>query len=231
MGDLKLMQQMASSEISMQRIRLASLMNQPLPPQSIPDTNFQIAPVTSIIDTSTLAISRSDIRAVEQQKQNNVLQQEFESSKLNLEFGVKYDHMFGFGGLPQQFNLMAMVRIPLVPWSSRMSKANIQSLKYKNEALDQQRQMMLNEIAGMALEISQQIDARTSQLEFYRTSILPALKNNYQSMLMAYEQNTEELFMLYDAWEALNMAQLKFIDEQDALYQLSIQQQRILETR
>jgi outer membrane protein TolC len=65
LGDLKLMQEMASSEINMQRIRLTSLMNQPLSVESIPDTNFQIALIPSAIDTSMLATSRSDIRAID----------------------------------------------------------------------------------------------------------------------------------------------------------------------
>jgi hypothetical protein len=29
-------------------------------------------------------------------------------------------------------------------------------------------------------------------------------------MQLGYEQNTEELFMLYDAWEKLNMTQLEY---------------------
>jgi hypothetical protein len=178
-----------------------------------------------------LASARSDIKAIDQQKQNNILQQQVESSKLKTEFGLKYDHMFGFGGLPQQFNLMAMIRIPMASWSSKMNKANIASLKYKNESLEQQRKMMLTELTGMAIELQQQIHAKKRQLELYQTSVIPALRNNYQSMLLAYEQNTEELFMLYDAWESLNMMQLKFLEEQGALYQLVIQQQRILENR
>jgi outer membrane protein TolC len=231
LGDLKLMQEMAANDVQVQRIRLSTLMNLPLSQHSLPDTNFQFQSINTAIDSSGLARARSDIRAIEQQKQTNILQQQVESSKLKPEFGLKYDHMFGFGGLPRQFNLMAMVRIPMASWSSKMNRANIESLKYRNEALDQQRKMMVNELTSMALEMQQEINARTRQLELYQTSIIPALRNNYQSMLMAYEQNTEELFMLYDAWESLNMMQLKFIDEQGALYQLNIQQQRILENR
>jgi hypothetical protein len=31
-------------------------------------------------------------------------------------------------------------------------------------------------------------------------------------MQLAYEQNTGELFMLYDAWEVLNMKQMEYLD-------------------
>ena len=39
--------------------------------------------------------------------------------------------MFGFGGLPMQYTLMATVRLPMAAWSSRGTKANIESLKWK----------------------------------------------------------------------------------------------------
>jgi len=231
LGELELMKEMTMSEIDVQRIRLSALMNATVDSTAVPDTTLKISVVDRAIDSAMLASSRSDIRAIERQQQTNLLQQQFESSKLKPEFGLKYDHMFGFGGLPQQFNLMAMVKIPMASWSSRMNKATAESLRFKNESLQQQRQMLIIESTGMALEMQQEIRAKSKQLEIYRKSIIPSLKNNYQSMLLAYEQNTEELYMLYDAWEALNMAQLKYLDELNALYQANIQQQRILENR
>ena len=50
-------------------------------------------------------------------------------------------------------------------------------------------------------------------------------------MQLAYEQNTEELFVLYDAWEKLNNAQQENLD---LLQQLLINQaelDRILELK
>jgi hypothetical protein len=64
-----------------------------------------------------------------------------EKSKLLPEFGVKYDHMFAFGNRPQQFSLMGMV-IPM-PWSTKMNKATINSIKIKNESLEWQKQMRM----------------------------------------------------------------------------------------
>jgi hypothetical protein len=32
-------------------------------------------------------------------------------------------------------------------------------------------------------------------------------------MQLGYEQNTEELFELFDAWEALNMTQMEWLDQ------------------
>jgi len=46
------------------------------------------------------------------------------------------------------------------------------------------------------------------------------LQKNYQTTLLAYEQNTEELFVVLDAWQALNMAQLEYLNQQQELLQL-----------
>lgn len=229
-GNLSLMRQMAESEMAVQRIRLSALMNAAIDSTLVPDTTYQLTLPSLPVDSSTITAARSDIRAIDRQKVVNELQQQLEKARLRPEFGLKYDHMFGFGGLPQQFNLMAMVRIPMASWSSRMNKAAIQSLKFRNEALDQQKQMMILESSGMAMEMLQQIKSMQTQIGLYRDNIIPALRNNYQTMLLAYEQNTEELFMLYDAWESLNMTQMELINQQGALNLMIIQFKKTLQT-
>jgi hypothetical protein len=86
-----------------------------------------------------------------------------------------------------------------------MNKANIESLKLKEEALQAQKEMMVNEYSGMAYGMRNELDLNKNQLKLYEDTIIPTLKNNYKSMQLGYEQNTEELFMLYDAWEQLNI--------------------------
>jgi hypothetical protein len=43
---------------------------------------------------------------------------------------------------------MGMITIPM-PWSTKMNKANITSIQLKNESLEWQKQMILNEATGM----------------------------------------------------------------------------------
>ena len=50
-------------------------------------------------------------------------------------------------------------------------------------------------------------------MKLYEEQIVPALRRNFQTMLLGYEQNTEELFPLFDAWEALNMTQMDYLDQ------------------
>jgi hypothetical protein len=37
-------------------------------------------------------------------------------------------------------------------------------------------------------------------------SIIPALKRNYDTAVLSWQNNTGDLFVVLDAWEALNMA-------------------------
>jgi outer membrane protein TolC len=139
--------------------------------------------------------------------------------------------MVGFGGLPMQFSLMGMMKLPLTKWSSRMSKANIESLKWKADALQAQKQMMLNEYSGMAYGMRNELALKKNQLKLYENNIIPALRNNYKTMQLGYEQNTEELFMLYDAWETLYMAQLEYMELLNQALKTQVAIERLIEKK
>ena len=68
-------------------------------------------------------------------------------------------------------------------------------------------------------------------IRLYDNNIIPALKNNYKTMLLAYEQNTEELFMLYDAWETLNMTQNQYWDQLQQLLFVQVELERIMQIK
>jgi outer membrane protein TolC len=65
----------------------------------------------------------------------------------------------------------------------------------------------------------------------YEDNIIPALKRNFQTMQIAYQNNTEELFELYDAWETLNMTQLRYLDQLSELLTTGAELERILEIK
>ena len=125
---------------------------------------------------------------------------------------------------------MGMVKIPM-NWSTKMYKANIESYKWKAQSLEQQKLMIVNEYTGMAAGMQSQIALKKKQLKLYEENIIPALQRNYQSTQLAYEQNTEELFMLYDAWETLNMTQLEYLDQLRQLLVLQVSLEKVLERR
>jgi len=130
-----------------------------------------------------------------------------------------------------QYTLLGTVKIPLAKWSSRASKANVESLKWKVESLNQQKQMIINEETGMAYGIQNDIELKKKQIKLFDENIIPALRKNYQTLQLAYEQNTEELFALFDAWETLNMTQLEYLQQLQDLLTMQIELEKILEVK
>lgn len=230
LGNIQSMRIMLENDMTQKRILLNTLMNRNKMLTFDIDTAYTIKDYSNYEFDSTVFInSRSDIKAVEKDIQLTFLQQDVERAKLKPMFGLRFDHMFGFGGLPMQYSAMGMVRLPMAKWSSRASKANVESLKWKAESLNQQKQTMVNEATGMAYGMKNEILARQKQIKLFEDNIIPALRRNFQTMQLGYEQNTEELFTLYDAWEALNMTQLQYLDQLQQLLLMQVELERILE--
>ncbi|MXS72508.1 TolC family protein [Flavobacteriaceae bacterium W22] len=232
LGSTTNMQLMYENDLRVNRIRLNALMGRD------PLALLEIEPEYNLNDYSLMTFgqdlfyqNRSDLRGIDREINIAKLKQDLEKQNLKPEFGVKFENMFGFGGQPMQFSLMLMAKLPFVSWASGMNKANIESLKLKEEALQAQKEMMVNEYSGMAYGMRNELDLNKNQLKLYEDTIIPALKNNYKSMQLGYEQNTEELFMLYDAWEQLNMAQLEYFEILTKALQTQTEIDRLIERR
>ncbi len=220
------------NEIVQKRVLLNTLMNRDKSIIFDIDTTYIFKNYAALpADSASLVEVRSDIRAVQKDILLTGLQQSSEKFKLKPEFGVRYDHMFGFGGFPMQYTLMGMVRLPMAKWSSRASKATVESLKWKAESLKQQKEAMVNEATGMSYGMQSEIISKKKQVRLFEENIIPALRKNFQTMQLAYEQNTEELFTLYDAWETLNMTQLEYLDQLQQLLLMQVELERILEIK
>ena len=126
---------------------------------------------------------------------------------------------------------MGMIKIPMARWSAKMSRANIESLEWKAKSYQSQKEMMVNEYSGMAYGMRNEFDLKKKQLKLYADEIIPALRNNYKTMQLGYEQNTEELFMLYDAWETLNMKQLEYTELLNEALKIQVTLERIIEKK
>jgi outer membrane protein TolC len=232
LGNVENMLVMLENESQQRRIILNTLMNQNITIDFTIDTMIQVKDYNNYVFDSTLfANNRSDLRAIDREVLTNQLRIKSERQNLKPQFGIRFEHMFAFGAQPQQFSLMGMVRLPIVPWASRMTKANIESYKWRTEALNSQRQMIINEARGMGNGMRTEIEAKKKQIRLYENNIIPALRNNYKTMLLAYEQNTEELFMLFDAWETLNMTQVEYLEQLQQLLSLQAELEKILQIR
>ncbi len=232
LGNVKNMQLMFENDIREKRIGLNTLMGRNAAIDFDIDSAYQFTDFSSLVfDSSLFYTNRSDLKAVDREISLAYLKQESERQSLKPQFGIRYEHMFGFGGLPMQYTLMGMMKLPLAKWSSKMNKANIESLKWKANSLQSQKEMMVNEYSGMAYSMRNELELKKRQLKLYDENIIPALKNNYKTMQLGYEQNTEELFMLYDAWETLNMTQLEYLELLNGALKLQVAIERLIEKR
>lgn len=112
-----------------------------------------------------------------------------------------------------------------------MNKAKAESLVWQNEALRNQQQMIVNEASGMASSSYTELELKKKQMLLYEEQIIPALRRNFQTMQLGYEQNTEELFQLFDAWEALNMTQMDYFDQLQKALQMQAELMKIMEIK
>ena len=232
MGSLENRRIALDNVIEQQRIAINTLMDRDGAVAFDIDTAYALMNIAEVgADSAGLLDRRSDIRAVSESIRVAGLEQDAERAKLKPEFGVRYDHMFGFGGTPLQYSLMATVRLPMAGWSSRASKANVESLKWKALSLAAERDAMVNEATGSAYGLKRAILSKQRQVRVLAEEVLPALRKNFQTTELAYEQNTEEMFALYDAWETLDSTQMEYWDAVENLLLMQVELKRVLEIK
>lgn len=231
LGSVQNMRLMIENDMKERRIRLNSLMARNVMTDFDIDTIYQLNDYSSLsFDSSLFYSNRSDLKAIDKDINLTRLKLETEKQGLKPQFGVRYEHMFGFGGLPMQYSVMGMMKLPLGK-SSRMNKANIESLRWKTSALQAQKEMITIEYSGMAHGMRNELELKKRQLKLYEDNIIPALRNNYKTMQLGYEQNTEELFMLYDAWETLYMTQLEYLELLGQAFKMQVSIDRLIEKK
>lgn len=230
LGELQSMQLMVDNEIMQKQISLNTLMNRDKNTSFDIDTSIVIVNYEeSNMDTSAISHYRSDIKAIDQEINVSVLKQKVERSKSKPDFGIRYDNMFAFGNQPFQFSIMGMITIPIAPWSSKMYKANIEGVKYEILSFKKQKESMINEVSGMLRSFSSQIKSKKQQVSLYKNNIIPALEKNYKTSMLAYEQNTEDLFTVLDAWQTLKMAKIEHLNQLKELLLLQVKYEELIE--
>jgi outer membrane protein TolC len=230
LGNLENMRVELQKEITQRRIALNTLMNRNKLTTFSVDTNYTIKDYSTLVFDSTLFYNRSDIKAVSQNIQLTYLKQDIERQSMKPQFGIEFSHMMPYGNAPTLFTAMGMVKIPM-NWSTKANRANIESLDFKAQSLQEQQAAMANEYSGAAYQMQQDIAAKKKQVALFENNIIPALRKNYQSNLLAYEQNTEELFELYDAWETLNNTQLEYLNQLQQLLSVQVDLEKLLEIK
>ena len=231
LSEVENMIQMTNGSIEESSFRLKSLMNLPVETNIMVDTATKITyePNQIIYDTAALSTQRSDIKQIDKTIEVMRLNQQLQRYQSRPDFKIRFDHMQPIGDMPTQFTAMAMVSIPIAPWSSKMYKSEVRGMQYDIEAMKKGREAILVETRGMLAGMASQLARMKQQLENYDTKIIPALRKNYQTLMLAYEENREQLPIVIDAWEALNMAQMDYIEKNQEYFNMIVSYEKELE--
>lgn len=231
LSEVRNMMVMTRSDIEEASFRLKSLANIPPTDSIMVDTATQVTFERHqvIYDTAALREQRSDVKQIEQTIEVMQLNQTLQRFQAKPDFKIRFDHMQPIGDMPSQFTAMAMVSIPIAPWSSKMYRAEVRGMQYEIEAMKKGREAILIETRGMLAGMAAQINSMHTQLENYNTGIIPALRKNYETLMLAYEENREQLPIVIDAWEALNMAQMDYLNKLEEYYLMIVSYEKQLE--
>jgi outer membrane protein, heavy metal efflux system len=218
-------------EIAEKSYRLKALMNLPATAPLAVDTTEVIALTpASAPDTTTLSAQRSDLRQLNSSIDAIRLNQRYQRLQARPDFKLRFDHMEPLGrDMPRQFTAMAMVSIPIAPWSSRMYTAEARGMQYEVHALQRAREARLLEARGMLGGLGARLTNLQQQRERYNSKILPALRHHYDTRMLAYEENREQLPMVVDSWEAWNMARLEYLEKTAEYYSLMVRYEKELD--
>jgi len=231
LSEVQNMMLMNDNQVVQKNILLNQLMNLPNDFRFSIDTSLQMKKlIMEEVDTVSLAESRSDVHRIDKSIQSLKLNQALENYQSKPDFNISFNHMFARGaGMPNQFMLLGMISIPIAPWSSKMYRANAQGIGKEIEAMKYERASLLNELRSMASSEENEIMTLSKQIENYETRIVPALKKNYETLMIAYEENKEELPVVIDAWETLNETQMQYLDTIQKYYETIVSYEKILE--
>ncbi len=221
---------MNESEIGMKNIQLNILMNLPKETRFKIDTVVHTPEMDMPLDTAYFSSARSDVRQLDKKIESMRLNLKLENILRKPDFSVRFENMMPRDRMmPQVFTAMGMVSIPIAPWSNRMFKANTKAMNLEIKAMQLGRENLLKEAQGMAANMALELKTKKTQVRNYETKIIPALRRNYETTLLSYEQNTGQLPLVIDAWEALNMAQMEYLNNLEQLYLIRVNYEKELE--
>lgn len=222
---------MTQSTIRSNKIALNALMYRPASSDFRIDTNYTITfnPWPQL-DIAYLSANRSDIA----QMDRSIAAMGLNISQIRMEakpdFQIRFDHMSNYYAMmPRQFTIMGMVSVPIAPWSSKMYKSDIKSMNFEQEAMRQQREAMLVEMLGMIKSMESELISMEYQLNNYENKILPALSKNLKVTMISYQENKADLNTVIDSWEAVNTAQLNYLEQLQRFYKMIVEYEKNIE--
>lgn len=223
------MEYMYKFQITESNIGLNTLMSREVNTPFLIDTSLKVNPQNYVIaDTSFL--NRSNIVAIDRTVNSIRLNQKYMASFRKPDFGIGAEHMQMFG-MPNRYSLMGTVTIPIAPWYSKMYRSEVKAMEFEIKEMQLEKETMRLEAKRMVNDRVAMLNSEYQQLLNYENSILPSYQKNFDAALIAYRQNTGNLFVVLDAWDMLLMKRIEYLEKYESLLKLEASYQYEIESK
>lgn len=211
------MRLMEESRIAESNIAINTLLNRDIYATFQIDSMLSLSIYPSVLVEDTLF--RSDISAMQSMIDAMEKEKIYMRSFAKPDFGIEVQHMQMFG-MPEQFSVMGMITIPIVPWSSGMYKSDVKAMEYGIIAGNLEIQSMELMVKQMKAEKLTMFHFVSEQYTNFQSIVIPAFEENLNVNLLAFQENTGDFFVLLDAWEMLLMKKMEGLDLLHRAFQL-----------
>lgn len=221
---------MQEGTIAKARSWLNSLMNMPGNQKFEIDSTYQpVFKTAASYDTASLAAVRKDVFKMDANILSMQLNVESMKREKKPDFRIRFDHMYPLDAMmPNAYSAMAMVSIPIAPWSSKMYKSGIKAMQYEVQAMEKERAAMLQETQGMLYGMQYEIQFMQKRITAMEEKIIPSLRQTLDANFLNYQENKLALTNVIDSWEALTMMQASVLDEKLKLYEMIVDYEKQL---
>ncbi|MBW7891918.1 MAG: TolC family protein [Chitinophagaceae bacterium] len=231
LSDLKSQRIKIESVVGQSSAILNSLMNRPvgqsLKIDTLADPAANRINILSI-DSGYIQNHRSDIQRISNEIETDKLQQKSILSQSKPTFGITLDNMRMAGGM-YMYNVMAMVTIPIAPWSKKGYKNEAQSLDYEIQAKQKDFEDKVQQTLGVVHKQQLEIQTAEKDLNIFKTEVIPAYKKTLQANLDALGENQGNIYETLTAWEDLTMKEFEYYEKLSDLIKSKIELQAAIQ--
>lgn len=231
LSDLKSQRIKIESVVGQSSAILNSLMNrpvgQPLEIDTLADLAANRINILSI-DSGYIQNHRSDIQRVSNEIETDKLQQKSILSQSKPTFGITLDNMRMAGGM-YMYNVMAMVTIPIAPWSKKGYKNEVHSIDFEIQAKQKDFEDKVQQTLGVVHKQQLEIKTAEQDLNIFKTEIIPAYQKTLQANLDALGENQGNIYETLTAWEDLTMKEFEYYEKLSDLIKSKIELQATIQ--
>lgn len=180
-------------------------------------------------DTASLSVIRKDVLKMNESIRSMQLNIASMKSQKKPDFRIRFDHMYPLDAMmPNAYNIMGMISIPIAPWSSKMYKSEIKAMQFNIQGMEKEKSAMLQETQGMLYGMQYEIQSMQARIRGMEEKIIPTLQKTLDANFITYQENKMQLTQIIDAWEALVMMQMNVLDEKLKLYEMIVDYEKEL---